>query len=757
MKNLFLLTIAIFSVVIANAQGDICSQATPINLDVPLCGSSSVQTFNFTTNGATAENPYSALACMDAPAADVWFSFIATGNELDLNINSGMNDMNVGLYYGSNGSTCGDLLGFNCGTSNNGNFSELYTGLVTGDLYYLQISGANETDTDDFTLELESMLNCDVCLLQAGITASPGPTNGVYQPGTSITFCLEISEFDQISSNWLSGVVPTLSGNGWASTTATPVSENGGSGTYDWFWYNSSGNSANNPTVNQPGWYVDIDPQGNTPPDGNAGNNYGDPGIDGTGNWQFCWQAQTLPVGSCVNGASLTMDVNTYVDGEIGSYTVDGCENDPSYQFTAIISCCDFPLTSFVDPPCGDPNGGSATATGQGGTAPYDYVWENSSGQTVLSQNDLGDGVASSATGLAAGTYTVTVTDDNGCEKIVDITLTATPSSLAVDAGPTVSTCPNLSGGIIPVTIGGSPTASGSSGYTYTWTPNTNLSNDGIANPTAAPTSTTLYTVSVSDAAGCTITDTVTVVVNPLVVPTFAAVAPVCQNSAEPVLPTTSTNGISGAWSPAVSTATAGTQTYTFTPSAGQCADITTLDITVTPLVEPTFSAVPPVCQNATAPVLPTTSTNGITGTWNPVVSTAAAGTQTYTFTSSAGQCADITTLDITINPLPIPVALADSVNCFAETDGAVTVTGVTGTSAFPSGYSYSWDDDATLPALANTQTAAGLGVGVYTVTVQDLTTTCIGQTTVEIFEPTVLSINPETHNDPICNGDTTG
>src|SRR5439155_11259116 len=113
-------------------------------------------------------------------------------------------------------------------------------------------------------------------------------------------------------------------------------------------------------------------------------------------------------------------------------------------------------------------------------------------------------------------------------------------------------------------------------------------------------------------------------------VPTFTAIASVCQGAAAPVLPTTSTNGITGIWSPAVSTASAGTTTYTFTPTAGQCATTATLSITIIALTVPTFVAIASVCQGAAAPVLPTTSTNGITGTWSPSVSTATAGTTNY-------------------------------------------------------------------------------------------------------------------------------
>jgi hypothetical protein len=102
-------------------------------------------------------------------------------------------------------------------------------------------------------------------------------------------------------------------------------------------------------------------------------------------------------------------------------------------------------------------------------------------------------------------------------------------------------------------------------------------------------------------------------------------------------------NGITGTWNPAtISTATAGTTTYTFTPDAGQCATATaTVDVTVTGAVTPTFDPVGNLCIGATAPVLPAASNNGINGTWNPAtISTAAAGTTTYTFTPDAGQCA---------------------------------------------------------------------------------------------------------------------
>jgi hypothetical protein len=69
------------------------------------------------------------------------------------------------------------------------------------------------------------------------------------------------------------------------------------------------------------------------------------------------------------------------------------------------------------------------------------------------------------------------------------------------------------------------------------------------------------------------------VTVNPVVVPTFTAVDPICSGEILSALPTTSNNGIAGSWSPAFNNTM--TTTYSFTPDAGQCATTAELTITV--------------------------------------------------------------------------------------------------------------------------------------------------------------------------------
>src|SRR5205814_4589985 len=102
-------------------------------------------------------------------------------------------------------------------------------------------------------------------------------------------------------------------------------------------------------------------------------------------------------------------------------------------------------------------------------------------------------------------------------------------------------------------------------------------------------------------------------------------------------------------WSPAtVNTSTTGTITYTFTPAAGQCAAPVTMDIVITNQITPVFTQIGPFCLNSTAPSLPTTSNNNITGVWNPaVISTTTSGS--YVFTPAAGQCATPYTMDVVI------------------------------------------------------------------------------------------------------------
>jgi hypothetical protein len=292
-----------------------------------------------------------------------------------------------------------------------------------------------------------------------------------------------------------------------------------------------------------------------------------------------------------------------------------------------------------------------------GGTSPYTVVYNDGTNNFTVNNYVSGTNIPVSPT--TTTTYSlVSVTDassnvgtGNSGTALVTVNNPVTPTFTqvpAICAGGSLSALPTTS----------------TNGITGTWSPALNN----------AATTTYTFTPNVGQ---CGTTTTMTITVNPNVTPTFDPVAAICAGATLSALPTTSTNGITGIWSPALNNAA--TTTYTFTPDAGQCATTATMTITVTPNVTPTFTAVSAICAGATLSALPTTSTNGITGTWSPALNNAA--TTTYTFTPTAGQCATTTTLTITVNPILTPSFVSVPAICLGGTLSALPTTSTNGIS----------------------------------------------------------------------------
>ncbi|MDM9632824.1 T9SS type A sorting domain-containing protein, partial [Robiginitalea aurantiaca] len=280
--------------------------------------------------------------------------------------------------------------------------------------------------------------------------------------------------------------------------------------------------------------------------------------------------------------------------------------------------------------------------------------------------------------------------------------------------------------------------------------------------------------------------DSMTVTINEKGDPIFDPVAPICEGGDLASLPTTSTNGITGTWSPALDN----TQTteYTFTPADGECANEAKLTITVTDKVDPTFDPVGPICEGDYLAPLPTVSRNGIPGSWSPALD----NTQTteYTFTPAEGECANPAKLTIVVNEKPDPhideitlcagesytwpvnqvtyyadngstMVTVEGEDCEADkvlkltvpiiltcnikqdklatnhltSDGVATVHPMGGTAPF----TYHWDNGET------TQTASSLKYGMHTVTVKDANgceTTCQIDIAKELYCWTTLISN---------------
>lgn len=178
----------------------------------------------------------------------------------------------------------------------------------------------------------------------------------------------------------------------------------------------------------------------------------------------------------------------------------------------------------------------------------------------------------------------------------------------------------------------------------------------GVWSPELNNSVTTTYTFT-PDANQCATTTTLEIVVDgAAVVPSFDFNPTETYCFGAPInapLPTLSTNGITGTWDQiGINTQQIGNTTYTFIPNKGQCATTFTFVVNIQPAIVPLFDSVTPICIGDPLEPLPTTSNNNISGSWTPEINNLA--TTTYTFTPDLNQCADTTTLDITVIPANI-------------------------------------------------------------------------------------------------------
>ncbi|BDS11650.1 T9SS type A sorting domain-containing protein [Aureispira anguillae] len=130
---------------------------------------------------------------------------------------------------------------------------------------------------------------------------------------------------------------------------------------------------------------------------------------------------------------------------------------------------------------------GQIVSAGHSGIGAYTYLWDAAAGSQT----------SSTASGLAAGTYTLTVTDSIGCSSVATLTL-IDPPTMSLNSSSTDLTCNGNNSGTANVTATG-----GVPGYAYLWS-NGQMSSQ-LMNAAAGT-----YMVTVTDANGCEMTDSVT-------------------------------------------------------------------------------------------------------------------------------------------------------------------------------------------------------------------------------------------------------
>ena len=413
----------------------------------------------------------------------------------------------------------------------------------------------------------------------------------------------------------------------------------------------------------------------------------------------------------------------------------NGCFEVVPFEILAA-SAIDLQL-SATDANCFDAADGTATVIASGGTGNFTYLWSNNQ-------------MTATATGLSAGTASVTVTDDNGCQEIANIPI-GEPAELVVDLSSVAADCFGENSGSATALPSG-----GTGNYTYQWS---NLQNTSTATALVAGN----YAVTVTDANGCTVNGSIAVGQPPLLTTTTDFTPLSCDGGPDgtaTVVPAGGTPPYNYLWSDNQVTPTAtglAAQQYNVTVTdANGCLEVDQVTLTSPDQVSLTLSTSDVSCFAgddglATVTILTGTAPYDIewsNGQSTPTANSLTAGNYSVTVTDASGCTADATAQIFEPGELSADLT-QDAALCHDGNDGTAAVTSVYygGVSAPLGDFTFAW---STIPAQNGAGAANLQGGQAYTVTITDAAG-CELVETIAVDNPKEVVASIESATDVSC------
>jgi tRNA G18 (ribose-2'-O)-methylase SpoU len=444
---------------------------------------------------------------------------------------------------------------------------------------------------------------------------------------------------------------------------------------------------------------------------------------------------------SCFGGSDAEIDLNT--SGGTAPYSYVWSNSDTTEKITGLAkgtftvittdanNCVHYDTITITEPSllvashstdsvsCYQGSDGSVNLTVSGGTTSYSYLWSNSDTTQDIS-------------GLTEGTYSVIVTDANGC-LAYDTAIVHEPLELQASASLSHVSCNGGSDGRVDLSVTG-----GTTSYTYLWS-NTATTQD-IGSLTAGT-----YSVIVTDANNCVAYDTSTITEPPALTISHSLTHVSCNGGSDGGMDITVGGGTPGytySWSNGdttqdISSVSAATYNVLVT-DANSCTIRDTGTITEPTQLGTAGSLTMVTCNSGTDGEIDLSVTGGTapyTYVWSTTdttqdINTLSAGTYSVIVTD-ANSCVEYDTFVITEPTALSGTITADNISCFGLTDGSLALTMSGGVSP----YSYAWSNNDT------TASISGLAKGQYTVIVTDANS-CLYYDTASITEPAALAIS---------------